>query len=308
MIEPSNVLCRSKQKSSVNIKIVAVVFILLLFGFRVNCDAHDPLEPKWTKTELTALLKKSADYYKKLQNAPIHYFCHQEITETINTFPTYQHYRERKKYISELQKTTRLRYDYQIMKKQDFRKEVRILVERNGKKVRVQQLRLKTRFPRITPSLKTPLAVISAERQAYYRFKLLERFNDKRGEILVLEARPHKKNLKNYNYSKVWLLGTTGAVVRMETDEKQVPGHHKLVMPFSRSSFSIPSLKVNYYFDVFHKGLHYPSKAEITESFTGGADFMQKFEDGRFLRFTGTFLFKDYHFFNIEVEPQGLLP
>ncbi len=305
MVIGSNVLRRFDWKSFVKIDIVVILVIGWLFLKGLPCEAHDPLEPKWTKTELTALLKKSAHYYKTLQTTPIHYFCHQEISETLNDFPPYQHYREKKKYAHQLQSKTDLRYDYQILKKSGYLKELRILVERNGKKVRIEHPRLKIRFKEIVPSLTSAAQVLAAERQADYHFKLVERFNDKRGEILVLNALPIKEKRSTHNEYKVWLLSSSGAAIRMEVDERQVPGYHKLVLPLARKTFSVPLLKVTYHFDVSHKGIQYPSKMEIRETFSGGADFHQKFEEGWFLRFTGEFTFKDYHFFNIDVEPRG---
>jgi hypothetical protein len=253
-----------------------------------------------SSTELDSLLAKAAVYCDKLEKAAFHYFCNEDIREVYNKYPTYRDYRQKRNQNRFDQTVRRYLYDYQILKKDETVKERRVLTEKNGKKVHVENAPLYTKFAYSYRSFYGPVTLLARERQPFFKYKVVRGYKENGKDIVVLEAVPRKNAPRKYNFGKVWLDKVSGAVLRIEVDNKSIDGYDSLKR-FARKYGASPTLVVRHNYDVEHLGLLYPGKTEFIESYTGGANLRRKFRDGRYVRSHTTFLYKNYLFFNVEV-------
>jgi hypothetical protein len=262
--------------------------------------------PLWTGDEvpggqLKQVLVKAANYCEKLKAEAFHYFCIEEIDEVYNKYPTYRRWQDKGKRHKAHREEHRYVYEYQILKKDGTVQEKRVLVEKDGKKMRREKANLYTRFVYSYRSFYGPISLAGKKRQRYYRYNLVERIKRAGGDIFVVEAIPQKKSAKKQNYGKLWIHSLTGSVLRIEVDDKSIRGYEGM-KTFARKYGATPSLKVTHYYDMLHRGLRYPSKTEFIESYSGGANLRRKFKDGRYIRSNTTFVYKNYHFFDVQVE------
>jgi hypothetical protein len=293
-----------------NLKIISIIItVLLIFGVWMPLSAATPLgiagmNPKASNAspseEVQNLLTKTAAYCAKLETTALHYFCIEEITEVYNKFPHYRGLVQSKVQSRNSGKLNRYVYDYQIDMKYKTLKEKRILKEKNGKTMRWDNAPLLTRFANAYHAFYGPAYLLSKERQPFFHYRILKRFKSEIGETMVIEALPKQKAPQEYNYGKAWVDASTGAVLRIEVDNKTMKGY-KNMASFADKHGASPSLKVIHNYDVAHMGLHYPGKTQYVESYSGGADLQRKFKDARYIRSNTSFQYKNYLFFESEV-------
>lgn len=253
------------------------------------------------QANLTDVLVKAANYCEKLKSAAFHYFCNEEIDEIFNKYPTYRRWQDKGKRHASDREANRYVYEYQILKKDETVQEKRVLIEKNGEKKQVEKAKLATRFVYSYRSFYGPISLVGKKSQRLYHYEIIERISRPGGEILVIEAIPKKKAAKNRNHGKVWIHSKSGSVLRIEVDEKSIPGYASM-LKIARRYGAKAELKVNHYYDMLYKGLRYPSKTEFIESYYGGANLQRKFLHGRYVRSRTTFQYKNYSFFDVQVE------
>jgi hypothetical protein len=265
-------------------------------GATVNANSGDHTE----SMELQQLLAKSAAYCEKLEDAALHYFCIEEITEVFNKFPRYRT-------VSHLQpgkgnkgKLNRYLYDYQIYKKYDRVQEKRILKEKNGKWMRWNNAPLLTRFATNDHAFYAPAALLSKERQQFFEYRVMNRNTNSNEHTILIEAKPKPGAPGDYNYGKAWIDSTTGAVMRVEIDNKSIKDYKNMIS-FAKKHGAMASLKIIYEYDLPHQGLRYPAKTQYVESYSGGKSLGKKFKDARYIRSNTSFIYKNYLFFEGEL-------
>lgn len=281
--------------------IVIIIYILVVFGMSLFLLNPVTKSTDNQKSMLKEVLSKTANYCERLNSAAFHYFCNEEIEEVHNKYPEYRRWQDKGKRHAADRQFNHFIYEYQILKKDDTVQEKRVLIEENGEKKHLEKAKLATRFAYSYRSFYGPISLAGKKNQRHYRYTILEHIARPGGDILVIEAKPKHKSAKNRNHGKLWVHSKTGSVLRIEVDEKSIPGYSDM-QTFARKYGATAELKVNHYYDMLRKGLRYPSKTEFIESYYGGANLQRKFENGRYVRSHTTFQYKNYSFFDVQVE------
>jgi outer membrane lipoprotein-sorting protein len=258
--------------------------------------------------DLDSLLKKMADYCRKLENAALDFICREEVAEKID--PSLDARAQsplagswswmsggllgqisRRPLIIK----TNYVYDYQCVRKERAIRETRILLEENKKKKNEPNATLKTsNFVYGTPLL-GPVGLFGERFQPDYDYKIVGQDKIDRRPVIVIDAKPKADSPDAKNlYGKAWIDPATADILKIEWSEKRVGGYE--IFEKRGESYKLkPRITIRSEFSAEKNGIRFPSKLSIEEAYVN--------ERGRaVVRSETTVTYKDFKFFTVEVE------
>jgi len=256
--------------------------------------------------DLDSLLKKMADYCRKLESSALDFVCREEISEKIDPnleasrplVPnwTYTSSRERV-YVSGRIPDIKNSYvyDYQCVRAKGEIRETRTLLEENRKKKNEPNATLKTsNFIYGTPLL-GPVGLFGERFQPDYDYKITGQDKINKRPVIIVDASPKPGTPEAKNlYGKAWIDPATADILKIEWSEKRV-GHYDIFEQRGKKLERKPRITLHSEFSAEKNGIRFPSKLFIEEAYLN--------EKGRvFVRSETTVTYKDFKFFTVEVE------
>lgn len=258
--------------------------------------------------DLDSLLKKMADYCRKLEAAALDFICREEVAEKID--PSLDARAQsplagswswmsggllgqisRRPLIIK----TNYVYDYQCVRKERAIRETRTLLEENKKKKNEPNATLKTsNFVYGTPLL-GPVGLFGERFQPDYDYKIVGQDKIDRRPVIVIDAKPKADSPDAKNlYGKAWIDPATADILKIEWSEKRV-GRYEIFEKRGESYKLKPRITIRSEFSAEKNGIRFPSKLSIEEAYVN--------ERGRaVVRSETTVTYKDFKFFTVEVE------
>lgn len=245
---------------------------------------------------LPLILKKTANYCKKLEEASIYYFCKEKIKETIYPIPKkYRGARTSKvgihgqfsRFHHKSSIVQEFLYEYQIVRKGKKEKERRILLKENGKDKHKKKAGLKTHCFKYRAVVLYPLVFKESEQQ-YYRFKILakEMWND-RG-VYVIQVLPRPGIQKNLLWGKFWVEEKKFSILRIEISPKSIGNYYKINYR-AMALNSKPRITIIINYTIEKNSIRFPGQFFIREAYItpGGtkillAEIMVHYDEYRF--------------------------
>ncbi|MBM3294489.1 MAG: hypothetical protein FJY82_08175 [Candidatus Aminicenantes bacterium] len=296
-------------------RLVFGVFIAALFP-AIAAEAEVTSRPAQTKpaaqlranVDLEALLKKTAEYCRKLENAALDFICREEISEKID--PTYDGKKPAatasdwvslpggrwiKGEIRSPKILTSYIYDYQCVRAGGEIRENRTLLSENGKKINEPNARLKTAIFVFGSVLLSPVGLLAKRFQGDCDYAIVGTEKIARRLVVILEAKPKSGAPETTNlFGKAWIDSETADILKIEWDKSRVR-HHESVEKFGERIGWKPRLTIRSEFSAEKNGIRFPTRFQIQEAYLN--------ERGRaFVRSETNVVYKDFKFFTVEVD------
>ncbi len=260
--------------------------------------------------DLAALLDKLTAYAGRLERSILDFVCREEILETIDygldassrsprplmdwsadgrsatvRIPSRRGARIKRTYV----------YDYQCVRgKSGLLRESRILLEDDGKKVRVPNATLKTEVFVFGTPLLGPVGVFGERFRPYYDYAVTGREEIDGRPVVVIEAvpavdRPGATNL----YGKAWVGAADGELLKIEWSESRI-GRREIFEARAETYKLRPRITLRSEFSAERNGIRFPSRLWMEEAYLNE-------RDRAFVRSRTAVVYKDFKFFTVEV-------
>jgi len=253
------------------------IIIMSLTAFLPGRQAQRP--DQTDSSRLAAVLKKSAEYCRRLDRAALDFICLEEVSEMTRSFTPH---------------TELYLYDYQFIRKNQETQEKRNLISANGKKAEVRDSPLHATAFQYKNVLFGPVGLLSSTWQAYHDFRLVEEEIFNREGVVVVEATPNSFLLAPHPYGKVWIKEDDGSVLKIVWDQRSL-GNFQSAEEWAKAHEVEPQITAFTEFGLEKNGLRFPSR-----SFSEYA-YLDK-NKRKFVNAEISILYKDYKFFTVETE------
>jgi hypothetical protein len=231
------------------------------------------------QARLVAILKKSAEYCRRLDRAALDFVCLEEVKEETVHFT-----RDTRVYL----------YDYQFIRKNKQAKEKRDLIAVDGKKTKARDSSLQTVQFLYENALFGPVGLLSESWQLLHDYRLIG--EDKIGEesTVVIEATPRPDFVEAHPYGRIWVKEDDGSVLKIVWDQRSLR-NFKAIEEFAKSQGAEPQITAFSEYGREKNGLRFPSRNYSEQGYVlaGG----RKIANARI-----SVVYKKYKFFTVETE------
>jgi hypothetical protein len=231
------------------------------------------------KLRLAAILKKSEEYCRRLDNAALDFVCLEEVTE-MSRYHTLQ--------------TNVYLYDYQFIRKNQEIKEKRALMAVNGKKKNIQDSPLNTVMFRYENVLFGPIGLLSKSWQAYHDYKLIGEDTINNEKAVVIEATPGLALSEPHCYGKIWIKEADGAVLKIVWDQRSL-GNFQSIEEWAESHEAVPQITAFSEYGFEKNGIRFPSRNYTEQAYI-------KQDKRKFVNAEISIVYNKYKFFMVETE------
>jgi hypothetical protein len=278
---------------------------------KIESKVSPQVEPAASPNEeLQMVLDKCTEYCLKLSESALYYICHEEVKEKFKNISMEQgvvlsmvgspdlHPNEVMKTDNRIlslggnEKNTYL-YDYQLIKKDGKIDEKRILLDKDGKAVI-----LENESQDMAPSLSlkpilVPVQIFGNEQRSKFVFRLAddERIQGKLAYVIEVFLRSGQTGY--IRQGKIWMDKTDFRIVKIEIFSDFVEGF-EYILKECRQYYLMPHFKSIHYYTIDKNGLLFPSQSEIRVEYSG---LLFKKMD---LKSEYKITYKDYRFFTVE--------
>ncbi len=260
---------------------------------------------------LESLLKRAADYCRKLEAAGLNFVCREEIKETIDpTLDVKSRFSEERGWsgasesmsprvtyvgVNVKKRKGSYVYDYQCVRQGGAITERRTLIVENGKPRSEPNAALKTSVVVFGTALLGPVGLFGERFQPDYVYTITGRDKVDGRPVVVIDARPRPGARDSTNlYGKAWVDPATADILRIEWSESRV-GRREIFEQRGEKYGRTPRLIIRSEFSAEKNGIRFPSRLTIKETYVskGGMDFKRSETE---------VTYKDFKFFTVEVE------
>lgn len=280
-------------------KCLIAILILFFYANIISINAVFGSSSK-SQSKLEDILKKCAEYCKKIEGAALYFICQEKIKEEFT--------RPSEAMISGVvssggQRSIRIQrmpgpkekneyvYDYQLFKKGSHIAESRILLEENEEKRYEKNALLKTKRFYSLRSVYGPVGLLSREFQEQYDYKLKKEDKVEGRIAYVIETTPKKGMEGKPNYGKLWIDKENYSVIKIEFTQESLAGYEDFVRKIKKQGIK-PIFTTIHYYGVEKKGIRFPSKTVFTEVYRPFRGTASKTE----------IEYSNYRFFTVDVE------
>jgi hypothetical protein len=201
--------------------------------------------------DLAAVLKKAAEYCRRLDKAALDFTCFEEVKETTHFYSP---------------STDIYLYDYQFVRKGEGIKEQRNLVSVNGKKSDRRDTRLYTASFQYKNVLFGPIGLLSEFWQAYHDYKVVSRETIRGATALVVEVTPKPDLPATHPYGRVWIKPGDGSIFKIAWDQRSL-GNYKLAEEWGTANDALPQITAYTEYGFEKNGLRFPSLNYTEEAY-----------------------------------------
>jgi len=271
-------------------------------------------EPKITidgSSKMDSILRKSAHYCNRLEDAALYFICKERITETI--YPSKKHLlsvimrrhppKDRKKsspdpifVMSRFNNGEKSTYvnDYQLIRKEGRIIERRILKMENWNLKYKAYAPLQTKRFYIYKPVFGPIGLLGRDSLQFYNYSLLKEESVDGRAAWVIEVKPKRLIPGKPNYGKVWVDIQDGSVLKMEIEAESLAGYERIRADYVSRGIT-PRINVELNFGEENNGLRYPTRIICKEAYFDPQEGLSKVS-----RMKVTY--QKYKFFTVETE------
>ena len=247
---------------------------------------------------LPLILKKSAEYCKRLESSLLDFICEEEIVERVDTYldliqqlPIENDFNLRSTIPREVK--NKYLYDYQLIRKNNKIKETRILLKENGKKKNIKNAKLKTSAFAYENLVFAPL-IFSESWQKYHKYEIIgeQMFNTK--NAIVIKVTPVSSEMKKFIYGKFWVDKEDFSILRIEGNQNFLGDFYKIEeRAFKYKREPLVTIVLDY--NIEKNKIRFPSEFLFEES------YVNKYNK-KFKRSVIKVVYKNYKFFTVETK------
>jgi len=261
------------------------VLILIVFSAQIYSQRADLTK----QAELEVILKKCAEYCKKLEHSSLYFVCTEEIIERIYYFlrPTSIGLRP-----TGLFRQNTFIYDYQLIRKDNKIIERRNLIEENGKKKDEKDASLKTEMFEHKYVVFGPIGLLSENWQRHHEYRILKEEKIRGEKAIVLEAVPHSGQELKHLFGKAWVRKDDFSILKIEWHQRSM-GNFERIEEFAKELDAEPHITLISEYTFEKNGIRFPSKYFVKEEYSH--PYRRNFR-----RSETTVTYRNYKFFTVE--------
>jgi hypothetical protein len=272
-------------------RVLSLLFIILSIspGVPQTTAAEENSQQKLDK-----ILKKAGVYCERLEKSALDYVCIEEVTEvTLHKKMEHDHARQGVK-TRVYRKKKSYRYDYQLIRKNRRINENRTLIEKNGKKCRIENAELETEFINYANEMFGPVGLLCQQRQSLYTYKILKSEKSNQGRVVIIEAIHKNPSHRDSLSGEIWLKEGDYSITWIDWHQTSI-GNFPAIRKLARQRGEEPLITVSSEFTVEKNGLRFPGKTSTEIAFVN--------EKGKKdVRVKATVEYTQYKFFTVETE------
>lgn len=248
------------------------------------------------------ILKAAADYCRRLADASLDFVSREEVRERLSGAVATQASILKDADPSDLGVTVgnirdfvrEWAYDYQLVRREGWAAETRVLLEENGKARREENASLRTsRFEHKFVVL-GPVGLFSDEAQRIHEYRVAGEANMEGEPVLVIDVRPIGREASSL-FGKAWVRERDGAVMKVEWEPVSM-GNYAAIEEFAKARRAQPRIRFSSEYGFEKNGLRFPSTYEVIEAYR---------MSGRTVTLSRTNVeYKDYKFFEVKVRTE----
>jgi outer membrane lipoprotein-sorting protein len=228
---------------------------------------------------LAGILKKSAEYCRRLDKAALDFVCLEEVTETSRHYTL---------------ATDVYLYDYQFIRKSGKALEKRNLISVNGKKANIQDTSLDTVIFQYKNVFFGPVGLLSKSWQADLAYKLIGEDIVHGEKAVVIEATPGLSLAGPHCTGRIWIREADGSVLKIIWDQKSL-GNFQSLEEWAKAHEARPQITAFSEYGLEKNGLRFPTRSFVQNAYVR--------KDGRtFVSGEMSVIYKNYRFFTVETE------
>jgi hypothetical protein len=253
--------------------------------------------------DLSAILKKAAEYSDKLESVIFDFYCLEKIEETIDplldVLKPYEMTMDWTRYAPGAGQPSRIRtsysYDYQCLRNGGKISEKRVLLEENGRKKNVPDAALQTASFVFGNSQLAPVSLFAERYQSSYDYSIVGTEKVDKVLAVIIEVKPKTGAVDaRCSYGKAWIDSATADILRIEWRDTHV-GNWDVFKKRGERFLRTPRLTMRSELKTEKNGVRFPSALNIEEAYVN--------EKGRaFIRSKVKVVYSDFKFFKVEVE------
>jgi hypothetical protein len=242
-------------------------------GLRASVRAYEKRNKTAEEKEHQALLEKvlngSARYCDKMKNSAFHFFCKEQVTETLDFILEYRAAggwgsigggrRDATQPVSNT-----FVYMYQLLQEGKKINESRVLVKQNGIERNIPDSKLQISGARYEKLIFGPIVLLSKLRQPQYYYRLLRQENLWGETAVVVEALPIYSAFQMFG--KIWISTVDYSIMKIEWNPKSI-GQARLMAKRSKRFNAQPRAEFYAEFKQKKRGIRFPSKYYFEESY-----------------------------------------
>ena len=251
--------------------------LLILFVTLCAVPFQAYAQERTDQARLAAILKKSAEYCRRLEQAALDFVCLEEVTEETVHFT-----RDTRVYL----------YDYQFIMKNKEKQEKRNLIAVDGQKIKIRESPLQTVMFLYENVLFGPVGLMSESWQPYFDYKLIGEDKIGKEKALIIEAMPRKEFVEPHPYGRIWVKENDGSVLKIVWDQRSLR-NYKMIEEFAKSNNAEPLITAFSEYGREKNGLRFPSRNYSEQGYILSGK--RKIANARI-----SVLYKKYKFFTVE--------
>jgi hypothetical protein len=262
-------------------------------------------------SDLDSILKRLADYCRRLEGAAFDFVCLEEIKETIYPALDMKGPRESLKdwrywdlarwnatdpvALKKMRIRNSYVHDYQCIRADRKIREMRTLLRENGRKTREPNAQLKTSVVIYGNALLWPVGLFGERYQSHYDYGISGDGVIDGRPVIVIDATPRPGVPETRSlYGKAWVDRETLDILKVEWSERHV-GRYEIFAERGERYKRTPQLRIRSEFQVQKNGIRFPTSLFVEEAYLN--------DRGRAaIRSLTTVVYKDFKFFTVEVE------
>jgi hypothetical protein len=259
-----------------------------------DIDLTEPLPSKGAPVP-PSVLAAAAAYCRDLETASLDFVCRETVRERLGAdFVPQTAILGRGVIAQHLDLIRDWTYDYQLVRREGWTAETRILLEEDGKPRHEERAELRTdRFVHKLVVL-GPVGLFGEEAQGRHDYVVVQETEQEGEPVLVVNVRPKGQDASSL-YGKAWVRPRDGAVLKIEWEPASM-GNYAAIEAFAKSLPATPSIKFVSEYGLEKNGLRFPSTYEVVEAYR---------TPSRTITASRTSVeYKDYKFFEVKVKTE----
>ncbi len=248
-----------------------------------------------------SVLKAAAGYCRGLSEASLDFVCREDVRERLSgvVFPGQletvgpPHVGVKSSTVIKDQVHDWV-YDYQLVRKEGWAAEKRVLLEENGEPRHEENAALQTRRFEHKFIVLGPVGLFSDEAQSRHNYHVAQKTEMEGEPVLVIDVRPKGSETSSL-YGKAWVRPRDGAVLKVEWEPASMRNYAK-IEAFARANRAKPQVRFTSEYTVEKNGLRFPSSYEVIETYRKSGETVTASRN--------SVAYKDYKFFEVKVRTE----
>jgi tetratricopeptide (TPR) repeat protein len=228
-------------------------------------------ESRREQEKLRPLLRRAADYCRRLEKSFLDFICEEEVVETIDRSHPLMNVLLSPELPSPGQSPSRglsrkrTLYDYRLVGESGKTDEIRILLRKSGKSAGLKFSELVVSHYRLRNMIYSPIELFAASQNSSFEYHLLEERKDESGLLYVVEMLPFRFMNPPLSFGKAWLR-QDGRVERIELNVKSILNHESIIRAAQKRG-RIPAISFIMDFGKVYRGIGFPSAISLRDAF-----------------------------------------